>query len=87
MSKIFFVPTYNFFGEKNLKNVKENTKKFRHYLKILVNGKLEAFSDYKVFIAGDNKNKQPILHKFSESKIGLPSEHLILIINIIVVLH
>ncbi len=75
LSKNFFVPTYNFFGEKNLKNVKENTKKFRHYLKILVNGKLEAFSDYKVFIAGDNKNKPPILHKFSESKIGLPSEH------------
>ena len=59
---------------KKFKKCKENTKKFRHYLKILVNGKLEAFSDYKVFIAGDNKTSNLYFINLV-SKIGLPSEH------------
>jgi putative sugar O-methyltransferase len=75
LSKIYFVPTYNFFGEEKSNKFKKASKKFQYYLKELINGNFEAFSDYKVFISGDDKKKVPMLHKFSESKIGLPSEH------------
>ena len=69
---------YNFLNEKktNLKILilKKTSKKFQHYYKNLIYGKLEAFDDYKTFKAGDEQNKSIKLHKFTESKIGRPLE-------------
>ena len=74
----YFVPMYNFLNEKktNLKysNFEKTSKKFQHYYKNLIYGKLEAFDDYKTFKAGDEQNKSIKLHKFTESKIGRPLE-------------
>tara|TARA_A100001011_G_C14255709_1_gene819998 strand:- start:184 stop:1227 length:1044 start_codon:yes stop_codon:yes gene_type:complete len=79
LSTNFFVPLYNFFGEKNIKVIrkysKKNSKKFKYYFENLLSGNLEALSDYKTFIAADDKEKLPQLHKYSESKIGKPIEH------------
>ena len=78
LSNNFFVPLYNFNSEYNknllLKKTKKNTKKFRYYLENIFSGKLESFSDYKIFVAADKKDKLPRLDLFSESKIGNPPE-------------
>lgn len=79
LSTNYFVPMYNFLREKNLDTLKKKSKnyskKFKYYLENLISGEFEALSDYKTFLAGDNKKKNPVLNKFSESKIGRPIEH------------
>ena len=40
----------------------------------MIDGKNEAFSDFRAFKAGDNILKKPYLHKFSENNFGNPLE-------------
>jgi putative sugar O-methyltransferase len=76
----FFVPTYNFKKEYNiqklLKVIKKTniTEKLSLSIKDLVCGKLQAFSDYRVFKAADIIKKLPILDDFKETNFGNPLE-------------
>ena len=81
----FFVPTYGVPGntitkeeaealEKViLKNTEPGSKKHSTFMQML-SGELWALSDYRVYMAGDEKDKSPDISTLSESKVGNPSE-------------
>ena len=76
----YFVPLYHYKRQENINKLikfyKKNnfTKKLNFLLDSSINGKLEAFNDYRVFKGADNIKKLPSLHRFSESKFGNPLE-------------
>ena len=76
----FFVPTYNYFREKNIKkiisliNKKDFAKRVKFFFNTHISGEKDALSDYRVFKASDDMTKLPYLHNFSEKKVGNPLE-------------
>ena len=76
----FFVPTYNYLREKNIKkiisliNKKYFPKRIKFFFQTHISGEKDALSDYRVFKASDDIKKLPYLHNFSEKKIGNPLE-------------
>ena len=76
----FFVPLYHHYREKNIyKLLKYSQKKIfsnkvKFLVKDLINGKNEAFSDFRVFKSADNILKKPYLHRFTENNFGNPLE-------------
>jgi putative sugar O-methyltransferase len=76
----FFVPTYNLKKENNILQIARKIKKFKITKKLsllfkhFVDGKLQAFSDYRVFKTADIPKKFPILKEFTETNFGNPAE-------------
>lgn len=79
--KNFFIPSYNFKNQNlinsSIKPKDKHQKKFLFYLRNLINGYNQAFSDYKVYKASDDIKQLPYLHNFSETKFGNPVEQFI----------
>lgn len=80
----FFVPNYgipaNSFNDTVRDDIytyldEKGTKKQNLAMKEFLSGYFHALSDYRVFIAGDDKSKNPIIETFSESNFGNPLEH------------
>jgi len=76
----FFVPTYNYYREKNINkiisliNKGKFDKRIKFFFKSHISGEKDALSDYRVFKASDDAKKLPYYHNFSEKKIGNPIE-------------
>lgn len=82
----FFVPTYGVPGntmtneevgtieQAILKNTERGSKKHMTFMQML-SGEFWALSDYRVYMAGDEKDKYPDISALSESKVGNPAEH------------
>jgi len=82
----FFVPTYGIPGnsmtqdefaalEQVMLKTNEPGSKKHVAFKQLLSGEFWAYSDYRVYLAGDMPGKRPELQLLSESKIGSPFEH------------
>ena len=79
----YFVPNYGIPANAFTKNVAEaisatvadiGTPKQALATEEFLSGYLHALSDYRVFMAADNRNKKPFLDSFSESQYGNPVE-------------
>ena len=82
----FFVPTYGVPGntmtheevetieQALLTNTECGSKKHMSFMQML-SGESWALSDYRVYMAGDVKDRSPDISALSESKVGNPAEH------------